>query len=489
LARREKGLEQRVLAFIQKHDLFSTGQKLVVAVSGGTDSVCLLHALARNQDKLGVELHVAHLNHRLRGDESDADAAYALNLAHKLKLPASVEQRDVSAYQKRHGLSLEEAAREVRYGFLAEVVRDTGAAKAVAGHTRDDHVETILLHLLRGAGISGLRGLLPRAVLTFGGKQLEVVRPLLEISRQETQEYCQRYKLHPCFDASNESLLLLRNRIRLELLPILREFNLAIDDALVRLADIATADVSFIEEQASRSWRKVAKVDKNAIYLDVAGLKAQPPALQRQIFKQALAQLRGSLEDIEASHIESMSDFLSRPAGKRLSLPDGLTLTTEYDRMVLAREGTSTCTLPPLNDSFKIEVPGETTLPGWRVKAAVLDSSGEIEQNDFVATFDFAKAGRELAVRRRKPGDRFQPLGMTQTKKLQDFMVDAKIPVAWRNRVPLVCSPQQILWVVGWRIDDRVKVTSASRQILRLEFQKRNERGFCGTGLARTHRR
>ncbi|MBM3172749.1 MAG: tRNA lysidine(34) synthetase TilS, partial [Chloroflexi bacterium] len=316
-----------------------------------------------------------------------------------------------------------------------------------------------------------------------------VVRPLLEISRQETQEYCQRYKLHPCFDASNESLLLLRNRIRLELLPILREFNLAIDDALVRLADIATADVSFIEEQASRSWRKVAKVDKNAIYLDVAGLKAQPPALQRQIFKQALAQLRGSLEDIEASHIESMSDFLSRPAGKRLSLPDGLTLTTEYDRMVLAREGTSTCTLPPLNDSFKIEVPGETTLPGWRVKAAVLDSSGEIEQNDFVATFDFAKAGRELAVRRRKPGDRFQPLGMTQTKKLQDFMVDAKIPVAWRNRVPLVCSPQQILWVVGWRIDDRVKVTSASRQILRLEFQKRNERGFCGTGLARTHRR
>ncbi|MBM3149657.1 MAG: tRNA lysidine(34) synthetase TilS, partial [Chloroflexi bacterium] len=168
---------------------------------------------------------------------------------------------------------------------------------------------------------------------------------------------------------------------------------------------------------------------------------------------------------------------------------DGLTLTTEYDRMVLAREGTSTCTLPPLNDSFKIEVPGETTLPGWRVKAAVLDSSGEIEQNDFVATFDFAKAGRELAVRRRKPGDRFQPLGMTQTKKLQDFMVDAKIPVAWRNRVPLVCSPQQILWVVGWRIDDRVKVTSASRQILRLEFQKRNERGFCGTGLARTHRR
>ncbi|MBM3167500.1 MAG: tRNA lysidine(34) synthetase TilS, partial [Chloroflexi bacterium] len=330
MARKEKGLEQRVLAFIQKHDLFSTGQRLVVAVSGGADSVCLLHVLAKNRDKLGVELHVAHLNHRLRGDESDADAAYVLNLAHKLKLPVLVEQRDVAAYQRRHSLSLEEAARNVRYNFLAEVIQDVGAVRAVVGHTRDDHVETILLHLLRGSGVSGLRGLLPRTMLSFSGKRLEVVRPLLEISRQETQEYCQRHKLRPCFDTSNESLLLLRNRIRLELLPILREFNMAIDDALVRLAGIATADVSFVEEQALRSWRKVAKVDKNAIYLDVARLKAQPLALQRQIFKEALARLRGSLEDVEASHIESMLDFLSRPAGKRLSLPDGLTLTTEY---------------------------------------------------------------------------------------------------------------------------------------------------------------
>ncbi|MBM4452510.1 MAG: tRNA lysidine(34) synthetase TilS [Chloroflexi bacterium] len=472
MARKEKGLEQRVLAFIQKHDLFSTGQRLVVAVSGGADSVCLLHVLAKNRDKLGVELHVAHLNHRLRGDESDADAAYVLNLAHKLKLPVLVEQRDVAAYQRRHSLSLEEAARNVRYNFLAEVIQDVGAVRAVVGHTRDDHVETILLHLLRGSGVSGLRGLLPRTMLSFSGKRLEVVRPLLEISRQETQEYCQRHKLRPCFDTSNESLLLLRNRIRLELLPILREFNMAIDDALVRLAGIATADVSFVEEQALRSWRKVAKVDKNAIYLDVARLKVQPLALQRQIFKEALARLRGSLEDVEASHIESMLDFLSRPAGKRLSLPDGLTLTTEYDRMVLAPKGISTCTLLPLDGSFKIEVPGETTLPGWRVKADVLDGGVEIAQNDFVATFDFAKTGKELTVRGRKPGDRFQPLGMTQTKKLQDFMVDAKIPVAWRDGVPLVCSPQQILWVVGWRIDDRAKVTSASRQILRLEFHK-----------------
>jgi tRNA(Ile)-lysidine synthase len=472
LAGKEKGLAQRVIDYAQKYHLFLPGEKLVVAVSGGADSVCLLHVLAKNREKLGLELHVAHLNHRLRGDESDADAAYVLNLAHKLNLPIAVEQRDVDAYRKRLGLSMEEAAREMRYRFLAEVIQDTGAAKAVVGHTRDDQVETILLHLLRGTGVSGLRGLQPRAVLSFSGKQLEVVRPLLETSRRETQEYCQRCGLHPCFDSSNESLLLLRNRIRLELLPMLREFNLAIDDALLRLADIAAADTCFIEEQASRFWRKVAKVDKNAVYLDVARLKAQPLALQRQIFKQALAQLRGSLEDIEANHIESMLDFLSRPAGKRLSLPDGLILTTEYDRMVLAPKGTSTWTLPPLDSSFRLNIPGETILHGWRVKADVLDSLPQVANDDFVATFDFARTGRELTVRKRQPGDRFQPLGMTQAKKLQDFMVDARIPWSWRDRVPLVCSPKQIIWVVGWRIDDRVKVTSASRQILRLEFHK-----------------
>ena len=472
MARKEKGLEQRVIDFIQRHHLFSADEKLVVAVSGGADSVCLLHVLAQHRVELGVQLYVAHINHMLRGDDSDADAAYVVNLASKLNLPITVEQCDVAAYRKRQGLSLEEAAREVRYRFLTEVVRTMGASKVAVGHTRGDHVETILLHLLRGTGISGLRGLQPWSMLAFGGKQLEVVRPLLEISRQETLEYCQGHKLHPCFDCSNESLYLLRNRIRLELLPILREFNLAIDDALVRLADIADAEVSFIQEQASRLWRKVAKVEKGAIYLDIAKIKALPLAIQRQILRQAIVRLQGNLVDIEADHIESMVDFLPRPAGKRLSLPDGLTLSMEYGRMVLASGGTLTCPLPPLDSSFKINVPGETALPGWQVRANVLDGAAEATQGDFAAFFDFGRTGRELAVRRRKPGDRFHPLGMSQSKKLQDFMVDARIPRSWRSRVPLVFSPQQILWVVGWRIDDRVKVTPATRQVLRLEFQK-----------------
>jgi tRNA(Ile)-lysidine synthase len=179
-------LKQRVLDFIQSQQLVS-GKKLVVAVSGGADSVCLLHILAKLQEKLKVKLHVAHLNHQLRGNESEADAKYVSALSRQLGIPATIEGRDVKGYQKRHRLSLEEAAREVRYGFLAEVAKTMGTKLVAVGHTRDDHIETILLHLIRGTGTRGLRGLQPYTDWKSKSGRIAIIRPLLEISRQETE--------------------------------------------------------------------------------------------------------------------------------------------------------------------------------------------------------------------------------------------------------------------------------------------------------------
>jgi len=473
LARKEKTLEQRVVNFIQEHNLFSAGDKLVVAVSGGADSVCLLHILAQWQRELGVELHVAHLNHQLRGAESDSDASYVSDLAHKLGVPATIERRDVAAYRDQKGGSLEEAAREVRYSFLAEVTRGIGTSKVVVGHARDDHIETVMMHLLRGVGTAGLRGLQPRSVLQYSenGGQLEVVRPLLEVTRQETLDYCQRYNLAPRSDSSNVSFSFLRNRIRLELLPMLRSYNPGVDKALLRLADIAGDDISFIEEQASLLWKELAREEGDVIYLDISKMVTSPRAMQRQIFRRAVKQLRGNLKDVEADHIEAMMDFLSKSAGKKMCLPDGLTLSTEYGRLVLASPQASICPLPPLKGISNINIPGETDLPGWRVRADIIQEVVG-DDNGLVASFDLDKVGKELTVRRRRPGDRFQPLGMGQTKKLQDFMVDSRIPRSWRDRVPLICSPKQILWVVGWRIDDRVKVTENTKEILRLQFER-----------------
>jgi tRNA(Ile)-lysidine synthase len=330
-----------------------------------------------------------------------------------------------------------------------------------------------MMHLLRGAGTAGLRGLQPHSVLQYSenGGQLEVVRPLLEVTRQETLDYCQRYNLAPRSDSSNVSLSFLRNRVRLELLPMLRSYNPGVDKALLRLADIAGDDISFIEEQASLLWKELAREEGDVIYLDISKMVTSPRAMQRQIFRRAVKQLRGNLKDVEANHIEAMMDFLSKPAGKKLCLPDGLTLSTEYGRLVLALVQASICPLPPLKGISNINIPGETDLPSWRVRADIIQEVVG-DDNGLVASFDLDKVGKELTVRRRRPGDRFQPLGMSQTKKLQDFMVDSKIPRSWRDRVPLICSPKQILWVVGWRIDDRVKVTENTKEILRLQFER-----------------
>jgi tRNA(Ile)-lysidine synthase len=343
----------------------------------------------------------------------------------------------------------------------------------VVGHTRDDHIETIVMHLLRGAGTAGLCGLQPRSILPYGENsgQLEVVRPLLALSRRETLDYCQRYNLSPCSDSSNVSPSFLRNRVRLELLPVLRSYNPGIDKVLLRLADIAGDDISFIEKQASLLWEKLASREDDIIYLNMSQMVALPRAMQRQIFRRAVKQLRGNLKDVEADHIEAMMNFLAKPAGKKLCLPDGLMLSTEYGRLVLASAQALISPLPPLKGTSKIKVPGETSLPGWRIRADIIRQVAG-DEDGLTASFDLDKVGKKLIVRRRRPGDRFQPLGMSQTKKLQDFMVDSRIPRSWRDRVPLICSPEQILWVVGWRIDDRVKVTEGTREVLRLQFER-----------------
>ncbi len=539
-------LESRVKDFIQRHNLLSPKETLVVGVSGGADSVCLFHLLTRWREELKIKLHVAHLNHQLRGAESEADVRYVAELASSLGIPSTIDRQDVAIYKDERNCSIEEAARELRYDFLAKVANDVGANRVAIGHTRGDHVETILMHILRGTGTSGLRGLEPCSPFPFchservsqspeqsegeeshiaQGKLHEeslkaknlgplVIRPLLDITREETSNYCRGYQLEPRIDSSNLSLSFLRNRLRLELLPLLREYNPKVDEALLRLAEIAKDDSSFMEQQALGLWNEVARQEGNTVYLDKGKFNALPVALQRQLLRLATARILGNTRDIEINHIEALRSLLSKPVGKRISLPHGLVCWSEYNEVAIAGllpsplkgedegEGRKpqakqlpflSCPFPHLHGELSLKVPGETCLQGWKVIASIApvfavsrslehfasDHSERSEESHNVqdrlretisAEFDLHQTGTELFVRQRQPGDRFQPLGMNMPKKLQDFMVDAKIPLSWRDSIPIVCSLGQIIWVVGWRIDDRVKVTDTTRQILRLEF-------------------
>ena len=489
---RKKPLEQRVLHFIRENHLVLGQSCLLVGVSGGPDSVCLLHILAKLKEQLGIELHVAHLNHQLRGAESEADAQYVFDLAHRLGIPVTIEKGEVKAYQAQKHLSLEEAAREVRYVFLAQVARIIGASQVAVGHTMDDHIETILMHLVRGTGTRGLQGLQPYTEWHPDENSLIIVRPLLQVSREETDSYCQAHKLMPRVDSSNLSLSPLRNRIRLKLLPLLKSYNPQVTEALLRTARITGDDFSFIEKEGLRLWDEIIQRQENVITLDKERFLKLPMALKRHLLRMSIEKLLGNLKDIETRHIKEIMNALTKPAGKTINLPGGLIFAIEYNRYLIGQDLSALNPFPILEGEWPLKLPGKTILPGWHAEANIIDREqiakmGKAEgalahsetikgiglpNNLFTAYFDGDKIGDKLVVRGRKTGEQFQPLGMSQPKKLGEFMVDAKIPRSWRQNIPLVCSPQHILWVVGWRIDERVKVTDNTKQILCLKFER-----------------
>lgn len=467
-------LESRVLNLIREHNLLAGQQCLLVAVSGGQDSVCLLHILAKLQPELKVKLHVAHLDHQLRGAESESDARYVARLAKKMDIPYTIEKRDVKACRARHRLSLEEAGREVRYTFLSEVAQSIGTDRVAVAHTADDNIETVLLHLIRGSGTRGLRGLQPASLWHPSSftvvKDLVVVRPLLNISREETAAYCHSHRLMPRLDTSNLDLSPLRNRIRLELLPLLQNYNPRIGDALQRTSRLAGEALAFLDEECIGLRDRIVQQQGDIFLFDKTEFLKISAALQRHLLRLTIEEILGNLTDIESRHIEQIMAALAMPVGKRLTLP-GLTFAIDYDHYWLARDTSALCPLPLLDGETSLKIIGETSLPGWRVTAAITDCPGIHEtDNRFVAYLDLNKTGRELTVRARRAGDWFLPLGMTQTKKVGRFMIDAKIPRSWRPLIPIVGSPRQVVWVVGWRIDERAKIDETTKRALRLEF-------------------
>jgi len=467
-------LEKRVSSFIREYGLVSGGEKVLVAVSGGPDSVCMLHVLNSLKEVLDIQLHIAHLDHGLRGDESAADAAWVEASAAALGIPATIEKQDVAEWRKKSKTSLEEAAREVRYRFLQSVAHQEGAGRVAVGHTRDDQVETTLMHLLRGSGTQGLRGLKAAAPMPYGagGDGTWVIRPLLEVARQETAAYCAAHDLNPRTDTSNEQVRFLRNRIRLELIPLLRQYNADIDGTLVRLADLAGEDADFMDEQATLVCNAAVTSEGCLTCLDSGKLRGLPLALQRRVFRIVLEKSYGSLRDIEAAHVDSLVRLMFSNTGRSVNLPGGIVAANERNRMVVSAPGSAACPWPVLDRDYVLNVPGDTGLPGWRVTATIMEENFFKDDDIFSASFDLARAGRNLTVRGRMAGDRFHPLGMAHSRKLQDFMVDSAIPRSWRASVPIVCSPEQVVWVVGWRIDDRVKVTTSSQGVLRLDFHR-----------------
>ena len=458
---------QRVSASLQRHDL--SGSKMVVAVSGGADSVCLLHTLVALKSEFRLDLYVAHLNHLLRGEESRADAEYVAALAYKMGLTVDIGQVDVNALRLKRKVTLEEAARDARYYFLAQVAHKYDTDLIITGHTQNDQVETLLLHIIRGSGLRGLIGLQPVISRTIDAREVIIVRPMLDITRSEAIGYCARNNLWPRVDSSNTDQALMRNRIRLQLLPLLETYNPDISNALLRMSAVAGDVGGYIDEQVLHIAKQVMTWDGKVVTLDKKLLAHIPKALVRHLLRNCFELFPEGLRDIESVHIEDMLLLMAKPAGRQLSLPRGLVFLIGYDCYWLGQEDHLPHPFPPLEKSYQLLLPGSTVLSGWRVEASIVNC---MDQNDnpMTAYVDMDAVGDELYVRCWQESDCFQPLGLGSTKKLGKFMIDTHIPRIWRKTIPVVVSPRRIAWLVGYRLDEHAKITSQSRRIMRIQF-------------------
>ncbi len=339
-------LLERIESVLEEARLLQfSGSVLVVAVSGGPDSVALLHLLNGLAKRHPLRLHVAHLNHGLRGEESDEDARYVQGICDRWGVLATIERADVAAMRARYRLSWEAAARQARYDFLARVASTVGASAVALGHTADDQAETVLLHLLRGTGIRGLRGMLPlsRWRSRDGASEVVLVRPLLEVKRQETEAYCANHGLVPRHDSSNLEERFTRNRIRRSLMPQLRRYNPAVTQALTRLASTVAQDVAYIDQQVQSLWPSIAAREPWGMRLHRQGFNKLHPSIQAHALQRAYAEVAGESRDLNLAQVESMRQLSEQGAGRTLSLGHGLRFFTSYQELVLSRKAPHAC--------------------------------------------------------------------------------------------------------------------------------------------------
>jgi tRNA(Ile)-lysidine synthase len=496
-------LVARVRDAIERHHLVVTGDKVVVGVSGGPDSLCLLHVLRDLSPALSLDLHVAHFNHQMRGADADADAHFVAKLAGDWGLPATIEAADVLALARTHKLALEEAARRARYAFLAQVAGQIGARTIAVAHNADDQTETVLMHWLRGSGLAGLRGMLPSTPM--GDLRLEIrdwsrgpqypipntqslvlIRPLLDIPRTDIEAYCARHNLQPRFDRSNLDTTHFRNRLRHELIPHLETYNVNIREVVRRSASVIAADYELLREQLEMTWVQVVRTESDyEVTFDLAAWRALPLALKRSTIREAIHRLRRALRNIDFVHVENAVEILvCGETGVQVTLPRGLMLTIGYDIFTVADEDFRDLPDLPLlltDQPVVIAVPGGIRLSesAWVLKAD-LSPRSKVSDEDLVAArgweayLDATAVGPSPLLRPRRPGDHFCPLGMGgRSKRINEFMINEKIPASWRDHIPLLVNDDgEIVWVCGWRVDERARVTTDTQRVVWLRFER-----------------
>jgi tRNA(Ile)-lysidine synthase len=442
--------QEKMLSTIKKYSMLDKGDEVLVGFSGGPDSTALLYLLK----KIGVKIYALHIHHRLRDKCADEDEKFAVQTCKKWNVPVKTLKINVKKFAKQHKMSVEESARILRYEELAKEAKRLGCNKIALGHNANDNTETVVLNLARGAGLGGLAGIPP--------KRDNIIRPLFETTRKEILEYLKKHKISYCTDLSNIELGYRRNYVRHKIVPLLLEINPNLNQTILRTSEIIrTTNFDIIKMTKEAKKNVLIESNKKRVMLDIKKLLTYNLFIRREIIKSILPRL-------EFEQIKTILGLIDKPSGKKVEMVKDYFAWREYDKLILSNQ-------KEVKYSYKVwnvNIGKVTRIPQLGLEL-IADSKkcGKIDPNDDYAIFDKSAISLPLSIRLRKPGDRFVPF-KGKEKKLKEVLIDDKIPVRLRNRLPLLCDTNNILWIIGSRRSNFGLITDKTKEFMEVRVTK-----------------
>lgn len=463
--------------FCREENLLQLGDRVLLAVSGGPDSLALLDIFDRLKDDWNLDIGVFHLNHCLR-EAAAEEAEFVKEVCEARNIPCWLEKVDVKDVKEKKGSSLEETAREIRLALLCKYAKKKEMDAVALGHQANDRAETVIFNLIRGAGLPGLTGISPKSY----HRDYPFIRPLLKFTKDQLENYCHERSLEPRIDSSNFSTDYDRNKIRQELIPYLeKNFNPELISILNSTADLISSENEFLQELAKKVFVQYSKmVKEHRIDLEIEPLKEVDMVLRRRVWRITISKLKGSTEGYYKDNFAMLEDIINNSADKEgnktYHLPGQIIVQQEYGVLSFRDEVWQERQKRYTTFSIIVETPGKVELPDGRLLQFAITNLPEnwqsIVTDENICLVDNDKISWPLNVRNRKAGDKFKPLGMTGSKKIKDFFIDEKIPTDRRDKIPLVVDNRdRIVWVAGMRCGDNFKVTSDTQKVLKIKLK------------------
>ena len=461
----------KVINYIKENKIIQQDDRILVALSGGPDSVCLLHMLYRIKDKFNLKLGAIHINHMLRGEEADKDENYIIDLCEQMGIKHYVKRINIEYIAKETNVSLETAGRNERYKAFEEIKIKDKYNKIAVAHNANDQAETILMRIMRGTGLEGLTGIKPQRE---GG----IIRPILCLNRQEIEDYCEYNGLNPRIDASNYDRHYSRNRVRLDILPYMRDnFNKDIIDTLNRMTLLLQKDNEFIEEYSKKCYNMYCKKHNNKLEILKELFEKEMESIITRVVIIAFKEISKSYQNFEMKHIYEIVNLASRETGKKINLTNNIICENLYGNIVLSKNDNkyyNSCVKTEIKLD-KDNIIENIEFNNYIINFEVIENKKKekFTKNNLIKLFNYDKIEKEILIRYRKDGDKIIPLGMSGSKKVKDIFINSKVPREERDNTPILCFDDKISWIVGYKTSQLFKIDSDTKMILKITVSRK----------------